>query len=54
MAKKDETDIRQDDVRDEHLGDVHIGAHWAYLGIVMVGGSLLMIALIGSLGATGG
>ena len=54
MAKKDETNIRQQQVWDEHLADVHVGRHWAYLGAVLVGGFLLMLALIAALGATTG
>jgi hypothetical protein len=54
MATKDETDIRDNDVREEHLRDVHVGRHWAYLLGVIVGACLLMIVLIALLGATGG
>jgi hypothetical protein len=51
---KDETKITQDQVWNEHLGEVHVGAHWAYLGAVLIGGFLLMVALIAFLGSTSG
>ncbi len=54
MARKDETDIRQDDVWEEHLKDVHIGRHWAYLLGVILGACLLMLGFVALLGATGG
>jgi hypothetical protein len=54
MATKDETDIREDDVRAEHLQAVHVGGHWAYLLSVIVGAFLLMLGLIALLGAMGG
>ena len=54
MAKDDETDIRQEQVWDEHLAEVHVGGHWAYLWGVLIGGFLLMLALIAALGSTTG
>jgi hypothetical protein len=51
---KDERNITEDEVRAEHLGEVHVGRHWAYLGAVLAGGVLLMIALIAALGASAG
>jgi hypothetical protein len=51
---KDETKITQDDVWNQHLRDVHVGRHWAYLGAVLVGGFLVMLALIALLGSSGG
>ncbi len=54
MANKDETDIRQEQVWEEHLAEVHTGGHWAYLAGVLFGGTLLMLVLIALLGATSG
>jgi hypothetical protein len=54
MATKDETTIRQDDVWEEHLQDVHVGRHWAYLLGVILGACLLMLGLIALLGAGAG
>jgi hypothetical protein len=44
--------MTEDDVRDEVLGAVNIGAHWAYLFGVLGGGFLLMVALIAVLGGS--
>ena len=41
-----ERDITEDVVRAEHLGELNVGAHWAYLGAVLLGGFLLMVGLI--------
>ena len=41
-----ERTIDEDGVRQEHLAEVHQGAHWAYLLGVLVGGGLLMLLLI--------
>ncbi len=49
---KDERKVTEYDVRAEHRHEVHVGRHWAYLGAVLVGGLLLMIALIAALGAS--
>ena len=49
---KDERNLTEDAVRTEHLREVHVGRHWAYLGAVLGGGLLLMIALIAALGAS--
>ena len=49
---KDERTITEDQVRAEHLGEVHVGRHWAYLAGVLGGGLLVMIALIAILGTT--
>jgi hypothetical protein len=51
---KDETKVTQDQVWNEHLADVHVGRHWAYLAAVIVGGFLLMVALIALLGSAAG
>lgn len=48
-----ELEMSEDKVREEHLEEVHVGAHWAYLLAVMIGGFLLMVALIAILGASG-
>jgi hypothetical protein len=50
----DETKVTQDDVWTEHLADVRVGPHWAYLAAVIVGGFLLMVTLIAVLGSTTG
>ena len=47
-----EPEMDQERVRQEHLDAVNTGAHWAYLLTVLVGGFVLMVALIGVLGAT--
>ena len=49
---KDERKITEDAVRDEILREVHVGRHWAALGAVLVGGLMLMVALIAALGAS--
>ena len=54
MPKRDESRISQEEVWDEHLQNVHVGAHWAYLFGVLIGAFLLMIALIALLGAGAG
>jgi hypothetical protein len=46
MAKKNEAELTQDDVWNEHLADVNVGAHWAYIGGTLIGGLLVMLALI--------
>ena len=51
MAKKNEADIRAEDVREEHLAEVNSAAHWLYLLGVLVGGTGLMTLLIALLGA---
>ena len=51
---KDETKVSQDQVWTKHLKDVHVGAHWAYLAAVLIGGFLLMVVLIAVLGSTAG
>ncbi len=50
MTKKDETNIREDDVREEHLATVRPGPHWAYLFGVLGGSFLVMVAFIAFLG----
>jgi hypothetical protein len=46
-----ELKMSEDAVRDEHLAEVNVGAHWAYLFAVMIGAFLLMVGLIALLGA---
>ena len=45
--------MSEDRVREEHLNAVNVGAHWGYLLAVLIGGFLLMVALIAILGASG-
>lgn len=47
-------DVNEDKVRSEHLDEVNVAAHWAYLLGVLLGGFLLMVALIALLGGTTG
>lgn len=49
-----EIDVNEDKVRAEHLAEVNVGAQWAYLFGVLLGGFLLMVALIALLGGTTG
>ena len=49
-----ELDVNEDRVQSEHLEEVNVGAHWAYLFGVLLGGFLLMVALIALLGGTAG
>jgi hypothetical protein len=51
---KDERLVSEEDVRQEHLDEVQVSIHWAYLAGVMVGAFLLMTGLIAVLGAAGG
>ena len=46
MAKANEKTLSEDDVRAEHLGEVNVPAHWAYLLAVLIGGTILMILYI--------
>ena len=50
MAKRDEPEISQEDVWDEHLANVHVGRHWMYMFGVLIGGFVLMVALIAVVG----
>ena len=54
MAKKDESTISQEEVWQEHLANVHVGRHWAYMIGVLAGSFVLMVALIAILGGGGG
>ena len=53
MAKVDERTITAERVRTEHLRTVHRPAHWAYLLVVLIGGTALMIALIALMAGVG-
>ena len=46
-----EQTVDAEQVRDEHLKEVNEAAHWAYVFVVLVGGTVLMLALIAFLGA---
>jgi len=46
-----ERDVSEDDIRDEHLSEVDQRAHWLLLFGVLVGGGVLMLALIAVLGS---
>jgi hypothetical protein len=46
MAKANEKTLTEEDVRKEHLSTVHQPAHWAYLFVVLIGGTVLMILYI--------
>ncbi|HEX5939912.1 MAG TPA: hypothetical protein VFZ12_06095 [Dehalococcoidia bacterium] len=50
---KDERTITDQDVWEEHLGEVNVPLHWAYLVGVIVGAFLLMLGLLSLLGAGG-
>ena len=49
-AQKDETQLTEEDIYEEHQRSVKPTAHWAYLFGVLLGGLALMIALIALLG----
>jgi hypothetical protein len=49
---RDETTITEDVVREEHQRSASPTAHWAYLVGVLVGGLVLMVALIAVLGSS--
>ncbi len=49
-----ESEIGEDQVRDEHIQAVNVVAHWAYLFGVLAVGLMLMLGLIAMLGGTGG
>jgi hypothetical protein len=48
--EKDETELREEDIRQEHQRAINPSAHWAYLVGVLGGGLVLMLALIAFLG----
>jgi hypothetical protein len=45
-----EQTISEDQVRAEHLREVNVPAHWAYLATVLFGGLALMLAFLAFLG----
>lgn len=47
-----ERNISEDEVRNEHLAEVNVAAHWAYLAAVILGAAVLMVVLIAYLGTT--
>lgn len=47
-----ELKVTEEKVRNEHLKEVNVPAHWAYLLAVLIGSGLLMIGLIALLGAS--
>jgi hypothetical protein len=49
---KDETQLTEADIYEEHQRSVKPTAHWAYLIGVLVGGLVLMVALIAVLGGS--
>ena len=49
-----EKTIDQDAVRSEHLEEVQEWRQWLILGGVLIGSTVLMLALIAVLGASGG
>jgi hypothetical protein len=51
-APKDETQLSEEDIYEQHQRSVNPPAHWAYLFGVLGGGLLLMLALIAVLGRT--
>ena len=51
-AGKDETQLTEDDIYEEHQRLVKPAAHWAYLFGVLGGGLLFMVALIAVLGGS--
>jgi hypothetical protein len=50
----DELNMTEEKVWNEHLDEVHATGQAVYLGVVLIGGFLLMVALIALLGATSG
>jgi hypothetical protein len=46
--------MSEDRVRQEHLESVNVGAHWAYLFGVLIGGFVLMLGLMALIGSGGG
>jgi hypothetical protein len=49
-----ERTIDEEQIRDQHLREVNPLAQWAYLVGVLLGGTVLMLALIAVLGSTSG
>jgi hypothetical protein len=51
-ASNDETQLTEEDVYEEHQRAVRPTAHWAYLFGVLIGGLVLMLAVIAVLGGS--
>jgi len=51
-TRKDETQVTENDIYEEHQRSVKPSAHWAYLFGVLGGGVLVMVALIAFLGGS--
>jgi hypothetical protein len=49
-----EQTVTEDRIRNEHMKEVNVGAHWAYLIGVIAVAFVLMVGLIALLGTTGG
>ena len=49
-AHKDEAQLTEDDIYEEHQQAVNPTAHWIYLFGVLAGGIVLMLGLIALLG----
>jgi hypothetical protein len=47
-----ERTITEEQVRNEHLREVNVRAHWAYIVVVLGGGLVLMLALLWALGGS--
>jgi len=47
-----ERTITEDQVREEHLAEVHQPLHWLYLAVVLLGSLVLMIGFLGLLGGS--
>ena len=54
MAKKDEKDIRYEDVEQEHLAEVNGPVQAVYMFGVILASTALMVLLIAMLGGGGG
>ena len=52
-AMKDETQLTEDDIYEEHQRSVKPTAHWIYLFGVLGAGLLAMLGMIALLGRTG-
>ena len=51
---RSELTLTEEDVRAEHMREVHVSAHWIYMVAVIAGGFVAMVALMAALGGTGG
>jgi hypothetical protein len=49
---RDERTIEAEQIREEHLAQVHVGVQWAYLLGVLLLGTLAMLLLIAILDAS--